>query len=263
MGRVFTLLFSVSSYCLFLLVFVYLIAFLANLQQTALADAFPAIGGWVVYSIDSGRAVGSFGTALVINLCLIGLFGLQHSIMARPGFKEAWTRVVPRPAERSVYVLLSSIVLVFVMWQWRPMPAPMLWEANAAWSAAIGWSVMGLGILILLWSTFLIDHFDLFGLKQAWARFRAQPFEPPRFMTPMLYRIVRHPLYVGWFLIFWGTPRMSFGHLLFAAGMSAYIFVAIHYEERDLVSFHGEKYERYREQVPMVVPVPGRRYDEN
>ncbi len=105
---------------------------------------------------------------------------------------------------------------------------------------------MALGLLILLWSTFLIDHFDLFGLKQAWARFRERPFEPPRFMTPMLYRIVRHPLYVGWLLIFWGTPRMSLGHLLFAAGMSAYIFIAIRYEERDLVSFHGEKYERYR-----------------
>lgn len=256
MGRLFTLLFSVSSYCLFLLVFLYLIAFLGNLQQTALADVMPAIGGLVVYSIDSGRAVASFGTALAVNLFLIGLFGLQHSVMARPGFKQAWTRIVPKPLERSVYVLLSSVVLAFVMWQWRPMPVPMLWEASATWSAAIGWSVMGFGILILLWSTFLIDHFDLFGLKQAWARFREQPFEPPRFMTPMLYRIVRHPLYVGWFLIFWGTPSMSLGHLLFATGMSAYIFIAIRYEERDLVSVHGEKYEQYRQQVPMVVPLP-------
>ncbi|MDZ7643371.1 MAG: isoprenylcysteine carboxylmethyltransferase family protein [Woeseiaceae bacterium] len=261
MARVFTLLFSLTSYCLFLLVFLYLIAFLGNFQQTALADAVPLIDRVVVYSIDTGRAAPGFIEALAVNLGLIALFGLQHSVMARQGFKRAWTRVVPQPAERSVYVLLSSVVLALVIWQWRPMPTPVLWAADAMWSAAIGWSVMALGILILLWSTFLIDHFDLFGLKQAWARFRERPVEPPRFMTPMLYRIVRHPLYVGWFLIFWGTPRMSLGHLLFAAGMSAYIFVAIRYEERDLVSFHGEKYEQYRQQVPMVVPVPGRHYN--
>lgn len=251
--------FSLASYGLFLLVFLYLLAFLANLQTTALADAWPALAAWIPYSIDAGRDMGSFTQAVLIDIGLIALFGLQHSVMARQGFKRAWTRVVPAEAERSVYVLLSSLVLAFVMWQWRPIPTPALWHADAVWTAAIGWFTMGAGVLILLWSTFLIDHFDLFGLKQAWKALRQEPARAPRFMTPMLYKLVRHPLYVGWFLIFWGTPAMTAGHLLFAVGMSGYIFIAIQYEERDLVSFHGEAYERYREQVPMVVPRPGRR----
>lgn len=260
MTRILILLFSVASYGVFLLVFLYLVAFLGNLQATALADAVPALKSLIPYSIDYGRQFGAVAPAVAINLGLIALFGVQHSVMARQGFKRAWTRLVPKEAERSVYVLAASAVLALVMWQWRPMLSPVLWHADTAWTAAIGWSVMGLGIVILLWSTFLIDHFDLFGLRQAWTAFRRQSLQHPRFMTPMLYKFVRHPLYVGWFLIFWGTPHMTAGHLLFAAGMSAYIFIAIQYEERDLVSFHGEAYERYREQVPMVVPMPGRRY---
>jgi len=260
MVRLFILLFSVLSYGLFLGVFLYLVGFLTNVQTTALADAWPVLATLVPYSIDAGRASPGFVPALAINLGLIALFGLQHSVMARQGFKRWWTGIVPQAAERSVYVLASSVVLAVVAWQWRPMPYPVLWEADTAVGVAIGHGVLALGLVILLWSTFLIDHFDLFGLKQAWTRFRNRSFEHPRFMTPMLYRIVRHPLYVGWFLIFWGTPTMTFGHLLFAAGMSGYIFIAIRYEERDLVSFHGDAYRRYREQVPMVVPVPGRRY---
>lgn len=260
MTRILILLFSVASYGIFLLVFLYLIAFLGNLQTTALADAIPGLETLVPYSIDYGRPAGALLPALIINLGLIALFGIQHSVMARQGFKRVWTRVVPKETERSIYVLAASAVLALVMWLWQPMPSPVLWHSEAIWAAAIGWGAMGAGLFILLWSTFLIDHFDLFGLKQAWQSFRQQPVHHPRFMTPMLYKLVRHPLYVGWFFIFWGTPRMSTGHLLFAVGMSAYIFIAIQYEERDLVSFHGEAYERYREQVPMVVPMPGRRY---
>lgn len=260
MTRILVLLFSFASYSFFLLVFLYLLAFLANLQTTALAETWPWAASLVPYSIDAGRSPGSAGAALAINIVLIALFGLQHSVMARQGFKRAWTRIVPREAERSVYVLASSVVLVIVMWQWRPMPTPALWHADMALTTTLAWGVMATGVVILLLSTFLIDHFDLFGLKQAWTGFMRRTFEPPRFKTPLLYKWVRHPLYVGWFFIFWGTPHMTAGHLLFAIGMSGYIFIAIQYEERDLESFHGEAYRKYREKVPMVVPIPGRGY---
>lgn len=250
--------FSLASYALFLLVFLYLLAFLIDLPATPLADAFPELTRWVPYTIDTGRTPMDLPWALAVNLILVSLFGLQHSVMARQGFKRVWTRVVPEAAERSMYVLLSSIVLVGVMWFWQPISTPVLWDATGTVGAYAGWSVLAIGVIILLWSTFLIDHFDLFGLRQAWAALRERPAESPRFMTPMLYRIVRHPLYVGWFLIFWGTPTLSLGHALFAAGMTGYIFIAIRFEEQDLVSFHGDAYERYRQEVPMMVPLPGR-----
>lgn len=260
MIRAFIVMFSFASYGIFLLVFLYLLAFLTNLPGTALADAFPIIQRWIPYTIDLGRTPPPPVWALAVNAGLIALFGLQHSVMARQGFKRAWTRVVPKEAERSVYVLASSVVLAIILWLWQPIPAPMIWQGETTLAAVAGWGVMAAGVVILLWSTFLIDHLDLFGLRQAWSALTDRPTGSPRFMTPMLYRIVRHPLYLGWFMIFWGTPQMSAGHLLFAIGMSGYIFVAIRYEERDLVSFHGEDYERYRQQVPMVVPIPGRRY---
>lgn len=260
MARISILLFGFASYVFFLLVLLYLFAFLANLQGTALAEDWPAIKALVPYSVDMGRQPGSLGAAMVINLALIALFGLQHSVMARQGFKRAWTKIVPREAERSVYVLISSLVLVVFMWQWRPMPEPVLWHADATWTTALGWGVMIAGIGILLLSTFLIDHFDLFGLKQSWTAFKQRTLKHPSFRTPFLYKWVRHPLYVGWIAIFWGTPHMSIGHLLFAVGMTGYIFIAIQYEERDLVSFHGEAYERYRQEVPMIVPVPGKQH---
>ena len=262
MTRAFIVVFSLVSYGLFLLAFLYLLAFLANLPDTALGERFAVLDTWIPYTIDAGRPAPAVLPALLANLALIALFGLQHSVMARQGFKRVWTRLVGTAAERSVYVLASSVVLAVVMWGWQPMPGPMLWEADGTAGAALGDGVLGLGVVILLWSTFLIDHFDLFGLRQAVAAWQGRTPASPRFMTPMLYRLVRHPLYLGWFLIFWGTPAMSFGHLLFAAGMTGYIFVAIRYEERDLVDLHGEDYRRYREQVPMVVPVPGKRYQE-
>jgi protein-S-isoprenylcysteine O-methyltransferase Ste14 len=240
-----TFVFSIVCYGVFLGVFLYLLAFLGNV--------------WVPWSIDLGRDMGSMGIAVAVDVGLILLFGLQHSVMARPGFKRAWTRVVPKELERSAYVLLSSAVLALVMWQWRPIPTPVIWVADATWSIALGWAVMAAGVAILLLATFLINHFELFGLQQGWLTLRGQALRTPAFVTPLLYKIVRHPLYVGWFLIFWGAPTLSAGHFLFSAGMSAYILIAIRFEERDLVEHIGEPYRRYREQVPALIPVPGRR----
>jgi protein-S-isoprenylcysteine O-methyltransferase Ste14 len=240
-------LFSILCYGVFLLVFLYLLAFLGNLQA------------FVPLSIDLGRDMGSTSAALLVDLGLMAVFGLQHSVMARPGFKRVWTRAVPKELERTVYVLLSSLVLALLMWQWRPLPMSVLWHADAAWSAAVAWSVMGLGVVILLWATFLIDHFELFGLQQGWNTLRGEQLRGPAFVTPHLYKIVRHPLYLGWLLIFWGTPTMTAGHLLFAVIMSGYILVAMRFEERDLLRHIGEPYRRYREQVPALLPLPGRR----
>ena len=258
-ARIAAFLFSIACYGAFLLVFLYLLAFLGNLQTTAVADILPAIGALVPRSIDLGRDMGSIGIALSIDLGLMAIFGLQHSVMARPAFKRAWTRVVPKAIERSMYVLLSSAVLALLLWQWRPIPVPVLWHADAAWTQAIAWSVMGLGLVILLWATFLIDHFDLFGLRQGWSTLRGTQLRDPAFVTPWLYKIVRHPLYVGWLLIFWGTPTMTAGHLLFAVVMSGYILVALRFEERDLVEHIGEPYRRYQQEVPALVPRPQRR----
>jgi protein-S-isoprenylcysteine O-methyltransferase Ste14 len=258
-ARISAFLFSIACYGVFFGVFLYLLAFLANLQATAVAGAFPAIRDLVPLSIDLGRDMGSIGTALGVNTALLGLFGLQHSVMARPGFKQAWTRLVPKEIERSVYVLLSSLVLALLMWQWRPIPTPVLWFAEAGWTVSLAWSVMIVGVLILLWATFLIDHFELFGLKQGWFTLTNRELRGPAFVTPYLYKIVRHPLYVGWLLIFWGTPTMTAGHLLFATVMSGYILIALRFEERDLVKHIGEPYRRYQEQVPALIPRPGRR----
>lgn len=255
-------LFSIACYGVFLLVFLYLLAFLSNLQATPVADTLPVIRTLVSRSVDLGRDMGSPGSAVLVNLALMALFGLQHSVMARPGFKRAWTRAVPKQLERSFYVLIASVVLALLMWQWRPIPTPVLWYASADWSTALGWSVMGFGVVVLLWATFLIDHFELLGLRQGWSTLRGRELGEPAFVTPYLYKIVRHPQYLGWLLIFWGAPTMSAGHALFAGGMSGYILIAIRFEERDLVNHIGERYRRYREQVPPLVPYPGRRFQD-
>jgi methanethiol S-methyltransferase len=251
-------LFSLGCYAVFLLVFLYLLAFLGNLQGTALAATWPWLGAIVPLSIDYGRDMGSPASALTIDVALMTLFGLQHSLMARPGFKRAWTRIVPAELERSIYVLLSSAVLALLLWQWRPLPTPVLWHAGSGLTLALGWSVMGLGVVILLWATFLIDHFELFGLQQGWNTLVGKALRAPAFVTPWLYQLVRHPLYVGWLLIFWGTPTLSAGHLLFSVVMSSYILIAMRYEERDLVDHIGEPYQRYRQEVPALLPRPGR-----
>lgn len=245
MGRSIAFVYGVLCYCIFFVTFLYLIGFLGNLL--------------VPRSIDSGVASAT-GTALLINIGLIALFGLQHSVMARPGFKAWWTKIVPKSIERSTYVLLTSLVLILLYWQWQPM-GQVIWQADAAWSQAVLWGVFFAGFGLVLLSTFVIDHFDLFGLRQVTLNLLRKEYTNPGFKVTFFYKFVRHPLYVGWFLTFWGTPTMTLGHLVFAIGMSAYILIAIRYEERDLVKFLGEDYAKYQERVPMLIPHPGKIHD--
>jgi len=238
MKRYLAFLFGVSSYGIFFATFLYLIGFLAN--------------AFVPKGIDTG-APGDALVALAVNVGLIALFGLQHSIMARPRFKAVWTKIVPRPIERSVYVLFSSLALIALYAWWQPMPA-VVWQAQTPAVAALCTAVFALGFGLVLVSTFVIDHFDLFGLRQVFLHLRNRPYEALPFQVRFLYRVVRHPLYVGWFLAFWATPVMTVGHLLFAAGMSAYIVIAVRHEERDLVRYHGKDYVEYQRRVPKFVP---------
>lgn len=256
MGRVIILLFGVVAYGVFLLTFLYLIAFVGNLQLTPLAKVFPLLVALVPHSIDAGRATSGLISAVVVNLALILVFGIQHSCMARSGFKAWLKRHLPASAERSVFVLIASLVLILLFWQWRPI-AVTVWTAQSSWGEALGWIVFAAGFGLVLISTFLINHFELFGLMQIWAQLRGRESRAPQFATPLFYRIVRHPLYLGFLLAFWGTPVMTAGHLLFAIAMSSYILIAIRFEERDLVRFHGQLYEHYRTQVPKIVPFTG------
>jgi len=184
---------------------------------------------------------------------LIALFGLQHSVMARQGFKRAWTRIVPEPIERSLYVLIASLVLIALFWFWRPLPTE-VWRVENSIGVAILWALFAAGWLTVLLSTFLLNHFELFGLQQVYLHAKGRAGAPPRFRTPFFYKLVRHPLYLGFFLAFWATPVMSQGHLLLAVGMSVYMLIAIVYEERDLVGLFGEDYENYRRDVGMLTP---------
>lgn len=258
-ARVAILLYGTLAYGVFFLTFLYLAAFLADLPATALGARFPELAPLVPFTVDAGRATGSVPLAIAIDLGLILLFGLQHSVMARFGFKDWLKRHLPAAAERSTYVLLTSLCLILLYWQWRSLTS-VVWQAESALGMAFGWTVFGAGFGLVLVSTFLIDHFDLFGLKQVWMNFVGRAYGEQHFVTPWLYRFVRHPLYLGWFMAFLGTPLMTVGHLLFAAGMCGYILMAIRWEERDLVRIHGARYARYRSEVPMLVPVPGKRY---
>lgn len=246
MARIFFLPFALAAYLIFFATFLYLIAFVGNLP-------------WVSATVDRGGEIGPLALAVIVNLALIALFGLQHSVMARSGFKRAWTRIVPKPIERSVYVLAASLALILLFAMWRPIPA-IVWSVDNPAGAAILWALFGLGWLIVLVSTFLISHFELFGLAQAWghARGSAEP-APPVLRTPLLYRHVRHPLYSGFFLAFWATPQMSGGHLLLAIGVSVYMLIGIFYEERDLVGTFGEDYESYRARTGMLTPRFGKK----
>jgi methanethiol S-methyltransferase len=183
--------------------------------------------------------------ALPLNLLLLGLFAVQHSIMARPAFKRWWARLVPDPVERSTYVLMSSLLLALLFWQWRPLPGA-VWEAEQPVIAAALWGLSVVGWLMVLTSTFLIDHFDLFGLRQVYLYAAAKPYSPPPFRTPALYRVVRHPIMLGFLIAFWATPNMTWGHLLFAGMMTAYIVVGIRLEERDLRNAFGSAHEKYQ-----------------
>lgn len=258
MQRIAILLFGLIAYAVFFGTFLYLIAFVGNLQQTALAQWLPWLPELVPHSIDAGRPTGPVALAVAVNLGLIALFGLQHSVMARIGFKDWLKQKLPAAAERSVYVLLASLVLMLLFWQWRPIPE-VIWSAESGIGQAVGWAVFAAGFAMVLLATFLIDHFDLFGLKQVWNQFVGRRPEPPRFVTPLFYRLVRHPLYLGFILAFWGGPVMTVGGLLFAAAMTGYILIAIQLEERDLIKFLGPDYEDYRQRVPMLVPGTKRR----
>ena len=230
------------------------VAYAAFIGTTLYAIGFVA-GVVVPRSVDAGGTVAPFTTALGVNLALLVLFGVQHSVMARKGFKEAWTRIVPRPIERSTYVLASSACLALLFLLWHPIPR-VVWSVESS-AARIGLvAVAVLGWLVALFSTFLINHLELFGLRQVYLATRRTEPRPPRFTTPLLYRFVRHPLYLGFILAFWAAPTMTVGHLVFALGMLGYILAGIQLEERDLVREFGARYVAYREQVRALVPIP-------
>ena len=210
---------------------------------------------WFVWTMDRPQDAGPLGRALLINTALLGMFAVQHSVMARQWFKRAWTKAVPPPVERSTYVLFTSAVLGALIYLWEPMPA-VVWEVENATAVMILQVLFCLGWLTVLVSTFLIDHFDLFGLKQVWTYSRNKTYDPPVFKMPGPYKFVRHPLYFGFVVAFWSAPRMTQGHLFFAAMCTAYMIVAIQFEERDLIREHGEDYKIYRSGVSMLVPWP-------
>jgi len=237
MQRLAIFIYGLVSYAVFFGTFLYGIGFIGNL--------------WVPKTMDSPRDV-PFGTALAIDLALLGVFALQHSIMARPAFKRWWTRLIPEAAERSTYVLFSSLALAALFWLWQPLGGP-IWNVTAPAAVGLIHGLYVCGWLLLLYSTFLINHFDLFGLRQVWLNLVGKPYTDVPFRTPWLYRQVRHPLYVGWLMIFWATPTMTLTHLVFAVMTTAYILVAIRFEERDLVDAHPE-YAEYRRRVPMLLP---------
>ena len=238
MSRIFTLTFAMVAYAIFFATFLYLICFVGDL---AFAPRTVDVGPESLVAV-----------AVVINVLLIALFGIQHSVMARQGFKRRWTKVVPPHAERSVYVLAASAALIVLFLGWRPIDIE-VWTIGPPFSDLI-WILFWVGWLTVLVSTFLINHFELFGLQQAWFYCSGREAQPPKFRTPFFYKWVRHPLYLGFFLAFWATPDMTVGHLLLAAGMSVYMLIAIRHEERDLVSMFGKDYETYREDVGMLTP---------
>lgn len=239
MGRITTLLYGVFCYLVFFATFLYAIVFLGDFAMAR--------------TIDSG-VEGSIGEALAVNAGLLALFALQHSLMARSWFKRAWTRIVPPAAERSTYVLFSSVALILLFWQWRPIGG-LVWQVDSAFGRMSIDGIYAAGWLLLLVATFLINHFDLFGLRQVYLHFRGKPYTALRFRTPGLYRIVRHPIYLAWLCIFWSTPRMTVAHLVFALATTGYILMAIPLEERDLIQVYGDAYRRYKQQVPRILPV--------
>jgi len=238
MTRIITALYGAAVYLFFLGTFLYAIGFVGNLG--------------VPQSIDSGVAA-PWAEAVLVNALLLGVFAIQHSVMARPAFKRAWTRIVPRAAERSTYVLFASLALALLFWKWRPMPDS-VWTIDDPVATILLDAVFWLGWSLVLVSTFLISHFELFGLRQAFARLLNIDLPAPEFRTPMFYRYVRHPIYLGFMLAFWSTPHMTQGHLLFAMATTAYILVGIRLEEHDLIELFGERYRRYRAQVGMLMP---------
>lgn len=241
MSRILGFGYGIAAYGIFFGAFLYLIGFLANFA--------------VPKGIDDGLILPT-AIALVIDFGLIALFGLQHSVMARPGFKRRIERFVPASFERSTFVLAASLVLILLLWQWKPLPQ-VVWRLESGLLSAAIWGVYATGFLLVLLTTFVIDHFDLFGLRQVTLNLLRKRYTHPPFKVTFFYKLVRHPLYLGFLLAFWATPDMTLGRLVFALGMTAYILIGVRYEERDLETFLGEDYRRYRASVPMFVPRPG------
>jgi protein-S-isoprenylcysteine O-methyltransferase Ste14 len=242
MKRALVLLYGVGCYAVFFATFLYAIGFLGDLVVPRSIDSIPISG---------------LGEALAVDLALLALFAVQHSVMARPAFKRWWTRFVPTVIERSTYTLLSSLALLLLFWQWRPIGA-VIWNVDSEAGRALLYAGFAFGWVLLLVSTFLINHFDLFGLRQTWLYFRGRPYTDIPFRTPALYKLVRHPLYVGWLFAFWCAPTMTAAHLLFAVMTTAYILIAIRFEERDLTRAFPE-YATYAKRVPMLIPFGVRR----
>jgi protein-S-isoprenylcysteine O-methyltransferase Ste14 len=235
--------YGVISYVLFFGTFLYACGFIGNF--------------FVPKTIDSGPEI-PFGTALIVNAGLLGIFALQHSIMARRGFKNWLTRFIPKAAERSTFTLISALCLIALFTFWQPMGGT-IWNVQDPVGQIVLYALFGFGWLLVLVSTFLINHFDLFGLRQVYLYLRNKEYTPLKFRTPVLYKLVRHPLYLGWLLAFWATPTMTAAHLVFAIATTGYILFAIQLEERDLIAEHGRRYEEYRQRVPMILPKFGTR----
>jgi protein-S-isoprenylcysteine O-methyltransferase Ste14 len=247
-SRALTLMYGLATYTFFFGTFLYLIGF---------------VGNWVVpKSIDSGIPAGSIAGAIATNVLLLVLFAVQHTIMARPGFKAWWTRYIPSHLERSTYVLLATAILALMAWQWRPLPT-VVWRVDQPIMAALlsGVSLAGWGIVLV--ATYLIDHFELFGLRQTVSYAMQRTAEAPEFKERLFYRWVRHPLMLGFLIAFWATPVMSQGHMLFAAVTTAYVLIAIQIEERTLISLHGDRYRDYQRRVSMLLPFGGGRKNAN